>query len=137
MPDIPARIVGDVEAALSQDVAALKSTLAVSFDETVGERLRTLDEMQKMDRKKPKLTKPDAVAKGGGSGGGDAAAANSKKKEAAFSGVMGQGSSEAFALLARSQRNSPQVTEQKKTNRYLKKMADKKTEPVFAPEGIG
>lgn len=137
MPDIPARIVGDVEAALSQDVAALKSTLAVSFDETVGERLRTLDEMQKMDRKKPKLTKPDAVAKGGGSGGGDAAAANSKKKEAAFSGVMAQGSSEAFALLARSQRNSPQVTEQKKTNRYLKKMADKKTEPVFAPEGIG
>jgi hypothetical protein len=140
MPDIPARIVGDVEAALSQDVAALKSTLAVSFDETVGERLRTLDEMQKMDREKPKLTKPDPVAKGSGSGGGedDAAAAESKKKsEPAFSGVMGQGSSEAFALLARSQRNSPQVTEQKKTNRYLKKMADKKTEPVFAPEGIG
>jgi hypothetical protein len=138
MPDIPARVVGDLEAALSQDVVALKSTLAVSFDETVGERLRTLDEMQKMDRKKPKLTKPDPVTKGGGGGEDDAAAAESKKKsEPAFSGVMGQGSSEAFALLARSQRNSPQVTEQKKTNAYLKRMANKKTEPVFAAEGIG
>jgi hypothetical protein len=56
---------------------------------------------------------------------------------AQFSGVMAQGSSEAFALLARSQRNSPQVTEQKKTNGYLKTMANKKAEPVFAAEGIG
>ena len=142
LPDIPDRVAGSLEQSLASDVAALQSTLAVSFDETVGERLRTLDEMQKMDREKPTLTKPDPVAKTSGSGGGggedDAAAAESKKKsEPAFSGVMGQGSTEAFALLARSQRNSPQVTEQKKTNAYLKRMANKKAEPVFAPEGIG
>ena len=126
MPDIPERVVGDVEQALANDVQALQTTLSVSFDETVSERLRTLDAMQKAEeQKKPDLAKPDAAASGGGIGGSAAAAVTEavKQTEQKFAGVQAQGSSEAFSLLAKSGQQMPQVKEQKETNKILRGMA--------------
>jgi hypothetical protein len=125
MPDIPERVVGEVESALANDVAALQSTLSVSFDETVSERLRTLAAMQDAEKKKkPTLTAPDGVTPGGAGGGaGSDSVEEVKKTEQKFAGVQAQGSSEAFSLLAKSSQQMPQVKEQKETNKILRGMA--------------
>ena len=129
MPDIPERIVGEVEAALAADAAALQSSLATSFDDVVGERMRALAQMQAMESatapEPPTMPELPTVPELRGGDAADAAdAAADAAKPAEFAGAIQKGSAEAFALAVRAStgKDSP-VKEQKKTNGILRGMA--------------
>ena len=117
MPNIPERVIGDVEKQLASEVLALETTLGNSFDDIVAERLGNLESLEASEQ--------NSIAAMGDLPSTDAASvvAEAKKAEQKFAGVQAQGSSEAFSLLAKSGQQMPQVKEQKETNKILRGMA--------------
>jgi len=133
LPDLPEREMGELERQLTVDSERLGSQLAASFDDTVGERLRMLAEMQQQAvAAAPEVS---AVATPGVSpldmSGVPGAGATQQKN---LAGVAARGSSEAFKIIASSMQKSPQVKEQQKGNKLLQTIA-KNTKPDANTEG--
>ncbi len=123
LPDIPDRVMSDLEQQLTVDSQRLGNQLATSFDDTVGERLRVLAEMQAQALPNaPELAA--AVSSSGLGAGGDVPPVEAAVSKPQFAGIAQRGSAEAFKLIASSMTNSPQVKEAKKGNTLLKKIVD-------------
>ena len=129
LPDIPPRVMSELEKGLQADVTTIGDRLGTSFDEIVTERLATLADMQKeAGLEKPTLTIEKPTTKT------DSTETRSKTSDTKdgpqFAGAMQRGSAEAFKTILSASRKSPELTESMKQTKLLQTIAKKDQKPL-------
>ena len=149
MPDIPERALTEMEKRLQTNLDGIGNRIGTSFDDIVGERMRTLDDMQKQAAKGiPKQPKPPKPInpRGGDKNkpaGGRIAEQAKQATEVKFAGTMQRGSDAAITAVLKAQmtRNNPQVKAADKTTKAVKQAAKaivgavKQSGPVIETQG--
>ena len=136
LPDIPPRVMSELETNLQVDVTTIGGRLGTSFDEIVTQRLDTLADMQKeAGLEKPSLTKPPSIDT---SKKPDKASELKGGTEVKSAGVMQRGSAEALKTILSQPVKSPELDESKKQTKLLEKLVTKesKPQPVTVQGGV-
>ena len=148
MPDIPERALTEMEKRLQTNLDGIGNRVGTSFDDIVGERMRTLDDMQKQAAKAmPGQPKPPKLIEAPDASRVDAsrvdATEQAKAVEVKFAGTMQRGSDAAITAVLKAQmtRNNPQVKAAEKTTKAVKQAAKaivgavKQSGPVIETQG--
>lgn len=128
LPDIPPRVMSELETSLQADVTTIGKRLGTSFDEIVTERLATLADMQTAAAlEKPTLKAPEMTDRSDSQNDDNSPRTGTEQK---FSGAMQRGSAEALkTILSSMQGRTPELLEAKKQTKLLEKMAAQKQKP--------
>lgn len=141
LPDIPPRVMSELETNLQADVSTIGKRLGTSFDEIVTQRLDTLADMQKTaGLEKPTLAKQSAIERTATDG--EKRSDVKSSGEMKFAGSMQRGSAEAFkTILSASSKRSPEATATDKLTAVVKSHVGKpltelakNAKPKVAPE---
>ena len=149
MPDIPPRVMGEIESKLASDVARLGTKVGAGFQNMLKPRLAELAKMQKEAASKATKTavkSAETMKKAAARAGGKNDFANAAKKqtgEVKFAGAMQRGSDSAITAVLKAQmtRNNPQVKAADKTTKAVKQAAKaivgavKQSGPVIETQG--
>jgi hypothetical protein len=129
LPDIPPRVMSELETNLQADVSTIGKRLGTSFDEIVTQRLDTLADMQKTaGLEKPTLAKQSAIERTATDG--EKRSDVKSSGEMKFAGSMQRGSAEAFKTILSASRKSPELTESMKQTKLLQTIAKKDQKPL-------
>ena len=129
LPDIPPRVMSELETNLQADVSTIGKRLGTSFDEIVTQRLDTLADMQKTaGLEKPTLAKQSAIERTATDG--EKRSDVKSSGEMKFAGSMQRGSAEAFKTIMSASRKSPELTESMKQTKLLQTIAKKDQKPL-------
>lgn len=135
MPDIPPRIIGNLEKGLMKDVANLELTVGTGLKDAIEPRLRELSKMQEEAKKRSGIKTPTVPKPPPGADGpqNKPAGAGDTVKETKFAGIMTGG--DAFATVVKAMRgNSPELKETKAQTKVLKKIEQKISKPADKTE---